>query len=238
MLWDRKLLVQDSISMSTLTHRFSSTELSSSSALIAFLKTSAAQMTPGCLTTNIASAIQTFIAAKVILGPPIATVSVTVKPNAVQIVCVSKKTAAILDLNAVLIEETRGLQTVIVLATVDSIAVRMTPIRLTQFTAPIYAFPMNSAVPDRPGEEISFVHHATREKNVARVTSGPTTNIVNVIQMNYAAQMTPVRQTAKTAANAAIQNISAAQVTAVRLTSKNATANANQLMNAAQVTLI
>lgn len=109
--------------------RFSSTELSSSSALIAFLKTSAAQMTPGELTNNIARAIQTFIAAKAILGSKIATVSVTVKPVCVHMVYVHPiQTAAILDLIAVIIEETRILQTKTVLATVDSVAVRMTPI--------------------------------------------------------------------------------------------------------------
>ena len=142
--------------------RFSSTELSSSSALIAFLKTSAAQMTPGELTNNIASAIHYLNAAKAILIPKIATVSVTVKPVCVHMVYVLPiQTAAILDLIAVIIEETRILQTKNVLATVDYIAARVTPIKLTQPTAPIYAFPMNSAVPDRPGGKIPFVH-ATR----------------------------------------------------------------------------
>ncbi len=162
MLWDRGLLVQDSLSKSKVRKRFSSTELSSSSALIAFLTTSAAQMTPGGQTKNIARAIKTFIAAKAILGAQIATVSVTVIPNAVHIqIFVPKNLAAILYINAVFRKETRGLQTVTVNATVESIAasMRVTPIPLTR-TAD--AQKKKCAVPDRPVEKIPFVVDATR----------------------------------------------------------------------------
>ena len=121
-------------------------------------------MTPGGQTTNIARAIQTLIAAlkKAILGAQIATVSVTVIPNAVHIqIFVPKKSAAILDINAVFREETRGLQTNTVTATVESIAARMrvTPIPLTR-TADAQS--KKCAVPDRPGEKIPVVVDATR----------------------------------------------------------------------------
>lgn len=131
-------------------------------------------MTPGGQTKNIARAIKTLIAAKAILGAQIATVSVTVIPNAVHIqIFVPKNIAAILYINAVFRKETRGLQTVTVNATVESIAARMrvTPIPLTR-TADAQS--KKCAVPDRPGEKIPFVVDATRYKNVAvtKVTSG------------------------------------------------------------------
>jgi hypothetical protein len=87
---------------------------------------------------------------------------VTVIPIAVHIqIFVPKKSAAILDINAVFREETRGLQTNTVTATVDSIAasMRVTPISLTKRTA--HAQPIKCAVLYRPGEKIRNIVHAT-----------------------------------------------------------------------------
>lgn len=81
-----------------------SPEFRSSSVLVAFLKTSAAQMTPLELTKN-ASAFQTLIAAKTkaIPGEPILIiVTVIVTPNAVPIATIPGKTTQKIALHAIL----------------------------------------------------------------------------------------------------------------------------------------
>ena len=84
--------------------RIRSPKFRSSSVMAAFLKTSAAQMTPGELTKN-ASVNQTLIAAskKAITGKPILTiVPVIVIPNAVTIATIPGKTTQKTALHAIL----------------------------------------------------------------------------------------------------------------------------------------
>ena len=175
-----------------------SPEFRSSSVLVAFLKTRAAQMKPGGQTPTNASAYQTLIAASTteIPGETMINVSVTVMKTAVPInlnlipgeTTQTSALHAILNTNVVIIEEMSGQATKTVIATVIPIAanIRVTTGSKTQNTALVLE--MRSAVQETNIHIIRNVHtNAIRQKNVAVMIIGAVTSFVHATHKLIAA---------------------------------------------------